>query len=164
MVSVTQRIKFKFKEKSAMKELNIKIKKTTSHSIIPRYMSEYSSGADIFANIDKDIQLKTGEIALVPGGFSMSIPEGYEGQVRPRSGLALKHGITVLNAPGTIDSDYRGAVKVILINHGKELFTIKRGERIAQLIMAKVEKASFMPVEELDDTERSDGGFGHTGL
>jgi dUTP pyrophosphatase len=145
-----------------MKEVEIKFKKLTKDSIIPEYMSKGSSGADIYA--DEELIINPGEIKLVSTGFKLSIPEGFEGQVRPRSGLALKHGITVLNAPGTIDSDYRGEVKVILINLGKENFKINKGDRIAQLIIAEVVRANFTITEELEDTIRSDGGFGHTGI
>lgn len=147
-----------------MKSLNINIKKINPDSIIPEYMSEYSSGADIFANNEENIIIEPGDIKLIPGGFSLSIPAGFEGQVRPRSGLSLKHGITVLNSPGTIDSDYRGEVKIILINHGKKPFTVKKGERIAQLVITEVIRAHFHKVSELDNTVRSDGGFGHTGV
>jgi len=145
-----------------MKKIEIKFKKITPDSIIPEYMSKGSSGSDIYA--DEELIINPGEIKLVSTGFKLSIPEGFEGQVRPRSGLALKHGITVLNAPGTIDSDYRGEVKVILINLGKENFKINKGDRIAQLIIAEVVRANFTITEELEDTIRSDGGFGHTGI
>jgi dUTP pyrophosphatase len=127
-------------------------------------MTGGSSGSDIAAAVAESITLRPGERALVPTGFCFAIPEGYEIQVRPRSGLAWKHGITVLNAPGTIDADYRGEVKVILINHGTEPYTIHRGERIAQLVPARVAReAVFVEVTELPASERGDGGFGHTG-
>lgn len=131
---------------------------------VPRRMTGGSSGSDIAAAVAESITLRPGERALVPTGFCFAIPEGYEIQVRPRSGLAWKHGITVLNAPGTIDADYRGEVKVILINHGTEPYTIHRGERIAQLVPARVAReAVFVEVTELPASERGDGGFGHTG-
>jgi len=125
-------------------------------------MSNSASGADIYAC--EELVIKPGEIKLVSTGFSMAIPEGFEGQIRPRSGLALKHGISVLNTPGTIDSDYRGEVKVILINMGTKAFTIKHGDRIAQLVITEVARASFQTVDDLDETERNEGGFGHTGF
>ena len=146
----------------ALNEIKIKFKKLKEDSILPEYMSNGSSGADIFSG--ENITISPGNISLVPTGFSMAIPEGYEGQIRPRSGLALKHGITVLNAPGTIDSDYRGEVKIILINLGKENFIINKGDRIAQLVIGEVKRPAFQLVAELDETERNEGGFGHTGI
>ncbi len=145
-----------------MNHINIKFKKLDSNSIIPEYMSNFASGADIYAS--EELVIEPGAIKLVSTGFSMAIPEGFEGQIRPRSGLALKHGISVLNSPGTIDSDYRGEVKVILINMGKEAFTIKHGDRIAQLVITEVARASFQIVDDLDETQRNKGGFGHTGF
>ena len=145
-----------------MNHINIKFKKLDSNSIIPEYMSNFASGADIYAS--EELVIEPGAIKLVSTGFSMAIPEGFEGQIRPRSGLALKHGISVLNSPGTIDSDYRGEVKVILINMGKEAFTIKHGDRIAQLVITEVTRASFQTVDDLDETQRNNGGFGHTGF
>ncbi len=118
---------------------------------------------DIPAAVGTDVVLQPGETALIPTGFSIELPRGIEGQVRPRSGLAIKHGIGILNAPGTIDSDYRGEVKIILSNFGKEPFTIHRGDRIAQLVLAKLAKAEFVQVEALSETSRGAGGFGHTG-
>ncbi|HPZ06897.1 MAG TPA: dUTP diphosphatase [Candidatus Eremiobacteraeota bacterium] len=144
-----------------MKELDIKFKKLDPNSIIPEYMSDAASGADIFSA--EEVTLETGKIKLVSTGFAISIPEGFEGQIRPRSGMTLKHGITVLNTPGTIDSDYRGEVKIILINLGDKDFLIKKGDRIAQLVITEITRAIFNTVEELDDTKRSEGGFGHTG-
>lgn len=131
---------------------------------IPEYGSASSSGADVRAFLDGDMVLPPGQSALVPTGLRFAIPEGYEIQVRPRSGLALKHQITVLNTPGTIDADYRGEVKVILINHGKENFVIQPGMRIAQLIVAPVTRAKFVNADELVGTSRGTGGFGHTGF
>ena len=129
----------------------------------PSYETPGSAGVDLRANIDDVIKLEPMERALVPTGLFMEIPEGYEGQVRPRSGMAIKHGITVLNTPGTVDSDYRGEVCVILINLSKEVFFIHNGDRIAQMVFSKVEKAAFAEVRELGETERGEGGFGHTG-
>jgi dUTP pyrophosphatase len=130
----------------------------------PIYSSESASGADLKADIDKDIVLVPGAVKLVSTGTYLDIPEGFEGQVRPRSGLAFRSGITVLNTPGTIDSDYRGEVKVILINLGNEDFTVKRGDRIAQLVFAPVVRDQFEHSDELTESERGTGGFGSTGI
>ena len=130
----------------------------------PSYQTEGTAGADVSAFLVDDYVLSPGEWAGIPTGIFMAIPEGYEVQVRPRSGLAFRNGITVLNAPGTIDSDYRGEVKVILINHSKVPFTIHNGDRIAQLVVQKVERSSFTKVAALDETERQSGGFGSTGV
>lgn len=130
----------------------------------PSYATNGASGMDLRANLDEDLVIKSGEIELVPTGIFVEIPEGYEGQVRARSGLALKYGISLPNGIGTIDSDYRGELKVILINHGKEDFVIKNGDRIAQIVFIKYEKAELEIVESLEDTERSEGGFGSTGV
>ncbi len=131
---------------------------------LPMYATDGASGMDIVANIREDIILKSGERKLIPTGFSFQLKNGQELQVRPRSGLALKHGITVLNTPGTIDSDYRGEVGVILINLGQEDFLIKRGDRIAQLVLSDVKRESLEEVNELDETIRDDSGFGSTGI
>jgi dUTP pyrophosphatase len=133
------------------------------HQQLPAYATPQSAGMDLRANIDATITLKPMERKLIPTGLFMALPEGYEAQVRPRSGLALKHGITVLNSPGTIDADYRGEVGVILINLSQEDFIINDGERIAQMVIARHETADFEQVEVLDDTERGEGGYGHTG-
>ncbi len=130
---------------------------------IPSYHSQSASGADVQAFLKEEIVIFPGKSALIPTGIKMAIPPGYEIQVRPRSGLALKHQITVLNTPGTIDADYRGEISVILINHGKESFTVTAGMRIAQLVLAPVVQARFIPVGELLETTRGVGGFGHTG-
>lgn len=135
-----------------------------SHHPLPAYATELSAGMDLRANIDKPIVLKPMERRLVPTGLHIALPVGYEAQVRPRSGLALKKGITVLNAPGTVDADYRGDVGVILINLSDEPFTIEDGERIAQMVIARHEHAEFIPVDVLDETERGEGGYGHTGV
>lgn len=128
---------------------------------LPSYATEGASGLDLRA--DEAMTLEPGEWKLVPTGIAMEIPQGWEGQIRPRSGLALRHGISMVNAPGTIDSDYRGEIGVILINHGKEPFTIARGERIAQLVLARFERAELVEWATLSTTERGGGGFGHTG-
>jgi dUTP pyrophosphatase len=131
---------------------------------LPGYETSGSAGMDVCAAVDADIVIGPGAIALVPTGFAVAIPQGYEIQVRPRSGLAVKHGVTVINSPGTIDSDYRGEVKIGLINHGSSEFTIKRGDRIAQLVLAPVVQAKLLLADSLDQTVRGTGGFGHTGV
>ena len=131
---------------------------------LPAYATAQSAGMDLRANIDSPITLRPMERRLVPTGLRIALPEGCEAQVRPRSGLALKHGITVLNTPGTIDADYRGEVKVLLVNFSNDDFVINIGERIAQMVIARYEKADLEQVAELDDTERGDGGYGHTGV
>lgn len=131
---------------------------------IPSYQTIGSAGCDICAFLTEDYVLKAGEYGMIPTGIKMAIQEGYEVQVRPRSGLAAKNGVTVLNTPGTIDSDYRGEVKVILINLGKNDFVIHNGDRIAQLVASPVTQAKFTSVDSLDETERGEGGFGHTGV
>ena len=131
---------------------------------LPEYATPQSAGVDLRANIDKPILLKSLDRALIPTGLHIALPEGYEAHVRPRSGLALKHGLTVLNTPGTIDADYRGDVGVILVNLSKEDFVVQPGDRIAQMVMGKFEQAEWELVEELDETERGDGAFGHTGV
>ena len=130
----------------------------------PRYMSEHASGMDVCAAVEQPLTLQPGDIRLVPTGIYVSIPPGYEIQVRPRSGLALKHGLTIVNAPGTIDSDYRGEVGIILGNMAREPFTVERGMRIAQLVVQSVVRARLIEQSSLDDTARSSGGFGHTGV
>jgi dUTP pyrophosphatase len=130
---------------------------------LPSYQSDGASGLDLRAAVDKSLTLKPGDIKLIPTGLSISLPEGYEAQIRPRSGLALKHGLAFVNAPGTVDADYRGEIGVIAINMGKNPMTIKRGERIAQMVIQKVSRAIVKEVEELDATERGEGGFGHSG-
>jgi len=132
--------------------------------LLPKYMSHAASGMDLYAAVDGEVVLKPGERKLIPTGFKMALPEGYEAQVRPRSGLAIKNGISVLNTPGTIDEDYRGEVGVILVNHGQEDFTVKRNDRIAQMVINKVEQADIEEVKSLTETHRSSGGFGHTGV
>ncbi|MFC2295789.1 MAG: dUTP diphosphatase [Prevotella sp.] len=131
---------------------------------LPAYATAQSAGMDLRANIDSPITLRPMERRLIPTGLRIALPEGCEAQVRPRSGLALKHGITVLNTPGTIDADYRGEVKVLLVNFSNDDFVINTGERIAQMVIARYEKADLEQVAELDDTERGDGGYGHTGV
>lgn len=130
---------------------------------LPRYQSDHAAGMDLLAAIGEDLRLAPGARSLVSTGIALAIPPGYEGQVRPRSGLAIRAGITLLNSPGTIDADYRGTVKLVVINHGSEPVTIRRGERLAQLVVTRVERASLELVNELPGTPRGEGGFGSTG-
>lgn len=134
-----------------------------SHHALPQYATALSAGLDLRANLEEGITLQPMKRRLVPTGLSIALPEGYEAQVRPRSGLALKHGITLLNTPGTIDADYRGEIGVIMVNLSDTPFNIADGDRIAQLVIARYEQAEWEAVEALDSTERGDGGFGHTG-
>src|SRR4030065_1499262 len=131
---------------------------------MPQYMTGGASGMDLFASLEKKVILEPGERKLIPTGIAVAIPEGFEGQVRPRSGLAIQKGIGVVNGPGTIDSDYRGEVGVVLINFGKEPFTIRHGERIAQMVISQVFRATLEEVDDLPVTQRQGGGFGHTGV
>ncbi|TDT61557.1 dUTP diphosphatase [Fonticella tunisiensis] len=131
---------------------------------LPNYMTKGAAGMDLFANVKDDVIIKPGEIKLIPTGIAISLPEGYEAQIRPRSGLALKHGISFVNTPGTIDSDYRGEINLIMINFGKENFTIHRGDRIAQMVINKIEIPQIVEVENLESTTRGEGGFGSTGI
>jgi dUTP pyrophosphatase len=134
-----------------------------SENELPEYSTIHSAGIDLRADLKEDIIIAPLERVLVPTGLFIELPEGFEAQIRPRSGLAINSGITVLNTPGTIDSDYRGEIMIILINLSKEIFTIKNGDRICQMVIAKHERAEFMIVDELSITNRGDGGFGHTG-
>ena len=142
--------------------MKVQIVNNSKHEL-PKYATKLSAGMDLRANIEEPIVLQPGERRLIPTGIHIGLPQGYEAQVRPRSGLALKHGITCLNSPGTIDADYTGDVGVILINHGQEPFTINDGDRIAQMVIAKYKQVTWVEVEALQATERGDGGFGHTG-
>ncbi len=134
-----------------------------SHHELPRYATPLSAGMDLRANLDEPVTLRPLERRLIPTGLRIALPVGYEAQIRPRSGLALKHGISLVNTPGTIDADYRGEIGVILINLGQEPFVVNDGERIAQMVIARHEQPQLIEVEVLDDTERGEGGFGHTG-
>ncbi|BCR04835.1 deoxyuridine 5'-triphosphate nucleotidohydrolase [Desulfuromonas versatilis] len=147
-----------------MDAIRIDIKKLRPAALLPRYMTELAAGMDLFACLENPIVLAAGERVLVPTGIALAIPAGFEGQVRPRSGLALRQGVTLVNSPGTIDADYRGEVGVIVINHGSEPVTISSGDRIAQLVIAPVRRALLAEVESLDATAREGGGFGHTGV
>lgn len=130
---------------------------------LPHYQTTHAAGVDLYAAVQGEILLDAGRWTLIPTGMAVAIPEGYEGQVRPRSGLALKHGLGMLNGPGTIDADYRGEIGIILFNFSDKPFVIKRGDRIAQLVFARIEKAEFVTVDTLTETARGAGGFGHTG-
>ncbi len=146
-----------------MEELEVFV--TSSDGVeLPRYATETSSGMDLMALVDEPVVLHPHQRALIPTGIRIGIPEGYEAEIRPRSGLAHKFGITVLNSPGTIDSDYRGEIKVLLINLGTEAFTVRRGDRMAQMVFKRIARVTWKPVENLADTERGQGGFGSTGV
>jgi len=142
--------------------MNIKIVNKSKFGL-PAYKTEHSAGMDLMANIDEEIVLKPLERCLIPTGIFIELPEGFEAQIRPRSGMAINHGITVLNTPGTIDADYRGEIKIIVINLSNESYKISPGERICQMVINKYEKVNLIEVNELNDTLRSNGGFGHTG-
>jgi dUTP pyrophosphatase len=131
---------------------------------LPRYQTEHAAGVDLYAAVEDDIIIGAGKWSLVPTGIALAIPEGYEGQVRPRSGLALQYGIGMLNGPGTIDADYRGEIGIILFNFSDRPFTVRRGDRIAQLVFSKLSRATLESVEQLSETARGAGGFGHTGV
>ena len=145
--------------------LNVQVKRLPHGKDIPlpKYMSEHAAGMDLYAGVNPEIVIPPGEWKLVPTGISIALPEGYEAQVRPRSGMALKQGVSILNTPVTVDADYRGEVSVILMNHSKEDLVIKRGDRVAQMIINKVERIEFQEVKELPQSNRGSGGFGHTG-
>jgi dUTP pyrophosphatase len=144
-------------------EVRVTVDASAKDLPLPEYKSDGASGMDLLSSNVEDIVLEPGSIKLIPTGLHISMPVGYEAQVRPRSGLALKHGISIVNAPGTIDADYRGEIGIIAANIGKEPFVVKRGTRIAQMVVARVAHAQWVPVEKLDDTARGHGGFGHTG-
>lgn len=144
--------------------VEIKVKKLHPKAVIPGYMTEHAAGMDLCTVIEAPVELLPGERTLLPTGLAMEIPPGYEGQVRPRSGLALKKGIALINSPGTIDADYRGEIGIIIINHGSETVEFHPGDRIAQLIIAPVTQATLVETDDLNDSERSSGGFGHTGV
>lgn len=142
--------------------MNIKVHYSGKHAL-PQFETTQSAGMDLRANIDAPVILQPGDRALIPTGIKMALPDGHEAQIRPRSGLAYKHGITVLNSPGTIDADYRGDVGVLLINHGREAFTVEDGMRVAQMVVAQYSQFEWESVEDLDETARGAGGFGSTG-
>lgn len=142
----------------------IPVKVLREGAILPQYMTAQAAGMDLCAALETPISLQPGGRQLIPTGLAMAIPAGFEGQVRPRSGLALRQGLALVNAPGTIDADYRGEIGIIMINHGQETVTLNPGDRIAQLVIAPVVRAQLIAVEDLDQTDRSGGGFGHTGV
>lgn len=131
---------------------------------LPRFMTKGAAGMDLYANVEDEIIVKPGGIKLIPTGISIALPEGYEAQIRPRSGLAIKHGISLVNTPGTVDCDYRGEINLIMINFGENPFVINRGDRVAQMVINKVEVPEIIEVEELEASSRGDGGFGSTGV
>ncbi len=149
-----------------MDEVILKVKRLENNPDLPlpAYESDGSSGLDLRAAVTGDITLHPGDIELIPTGISISIPKGYEAQIRPRSGMALKYGMGLVNSPGTVDADYRGEVRLITINWGKELITIRRGDRIAQMVITRISRALVQEVVQLEGTERGEGGFGHTGI
>ena len=147
-----------------MLKVQIKILPHGEDIPLPKYMSKHAAGMDLYAAVNPEVVIPPGEWKLVPTGISIALPDGYEAQVRPRSGLALKQGVSVLNTPGTVDADYRGEVGVILMNHSKDNLVVKRGDRIAQMIINKIERIEFEQVEDLPATDRGAGGFGHTGV
>ena len=142
--------------------IKVKIINRSRHPL-PAYETPYSAGMDLRAHLEAPVTLAPGERTLIPTGLYMALPPGYEAQIRPRSGLAIKHGITLLNSPGTIDADYRGEIKIILANLSQEPFTVNDGDRIAQMVIARFEQADWQPVDRLDETQRGEGGFGSTG-
>ena len=146
-----------------MINVSVALKRLRESACVPAYMTDLAAGVDLHADVEKPVPVLPGERVLVPTGLAISLPEGFEAQIRPRSGLALKHGISLVNSPGTIDADYRGEISIILINHGSEPFTIVPGERIAQMVVAPFARASFVEVENLPATGRGVGGFGSTG-
>jgi len=142
--------------------MNVKVTNTSSNPL-PKYQTSGSAGMDLYAHLAESISLAPSTQVLIPTGLHMELPQGYEAQIRPRSGLALKHGISIVNSPGTVDSDYRGEIKVVLINHGKEALIIQNGDRIAQMVIAKFEQINWEESDSLEETERGAGGYGHTG-
>lgn len=146
-----------------MVKVKVKRRPGTEDLPLPAYMTAGAAGMDLYAAVEAEVVLHPGERRLIPTGLYISLPPGYEAQIRPRSGLALRHGISMVNTPGTIDSDYRGEIGVILINHGEEPFVVRRGDRIAQMVVSRVERVEWEEVDALDESERGSGGFGHTG-
>ena len=147
-----------------IEEIDVYIHKLPGYLYVslPRYMTEHSAGMDIYAAVKTDETILPGQRKIIPTGMAIALPEGYEAEIRPRSGLAIKNGVTLVNSPGTIDADYRGEIGIIMINHGEEPFVIRRGDRIAQMIIHRVCKVSWIECRQLDATIRGDGGFGHT--
>jgi dUTP pyrophosphatase len=146
-----------------MQQVKLRVKRLRAGAALPLRMSEHAAGFDVSAAVDTPVILAPGEIRLIPCGFAMALPPGYEAQMRPRSGLAVRHGLSMINTPGTIDADYRGEVQVAAVNHGHEPFTVQPGMRIAQMVIQRVPPVELEEVADLDDTQRGAGGFGHTG-
>jgi dUTP pyrophosphatase len=146
-----------------MSEPIMRVKRLRDGAQLPKYMSDGAAGLDLAALVDDEVVIRPGERALIGTGLAIALPHGHEAQVRPRSGLAWKHGVTVLNSPGTVDEDYRGEIKVLLVNHGQEPFVVRSGERVAQLVIARVERVAIEEQGALDETVRGAGGYGHTG-
>lgn len=144
-------------------DIKVRFKKLHKGARVPQYQTAEAAAVDLHACIEAPVKIEPGRVVVVPTGLSIALPKGYEGQVRSRSGMAAKHAVAVLNSPGTVDSDYRGEVGVILINHGQQAYTVEHGDRVAQFVVAKHEQVAFVEVEELDETARGDGGFGGTG-
>jgi dUTP pyrophosphatase len=147
-----------------MRDIRVSVQ-TLSHFSglpLPQYMTEHAAGMDVYAAVSSDVSVKPGERALIPTGIAIALPDGFEAQIRPRSGLALKHGVTLVNSPGTIDADYRGEIGILLINHGDKPFVVTRGSRIAQMVIHPVYRAVWSESDELESTSRGGGGFGHT--
>ncbi len=142
--------------------LKVKIHKINNNAKLPKRMTEHAAGYDLYSCNEKDIVIKSGKVVLIPTGIALSLPAGYEAQIRPRSGLAIKHQIGVLNSPGTIDADYRGEIKIILFNFGENDFVVEHNTRIAQMVVSRHESINFVITDQLDDTDRGSGGFGHT--
>ena len=147
-----------------MEEVVVKVQRLRPDAQVPMYMTDLAAGMDLYAALEKSVSIKPGERALLPTGIALSIPPGFEGQVRPRSGLALKSGIGLVNSPGTVDADYRGEIGIILINHGQRDYVVHQGDRLAQLVIAPVCRARLEIVEDMEETTRNCGGFGHTGI
>lgn len=148
---------------SAPLRIQVKVLPGNEDLPLPRYMTERAAGMDLCAAVEEPLVLSPGERIMVPTGFRMALPEGYEAEIRPRSGLAIQHGITLINAPGTIDADYRGEVRILMINLGQEPYVLRRGDRVAQMVVHQVCRAELELAEDLEDTKRAAGGFGHTG-
>jgi dUTP pyrophosphatase len=159
-------VPLRFMADNMSEQVKVNIQRTEGNDDLPlpRYMSDGASGMDIFAAVEEPAVIPPGEVSLIPAGIRIALPEGFEAQIRPRSGLAIRNGIGLLNSPGTIDSDYRGEIKIIMFNFGKEPFVVNRGERIAQMVITRVARAILMEQDDLEDTQRGSGGFGHTGV
>jgi len=152
--------------KSMVEQVEVKIQRIEGNEDLPlpRYMSSGASGMDLFAAVTEPVTIPPKEVAVIPIGIRIAVPDGFEAQIRPRSGLAARHGIGILNSPGTVDSDYRGEVRVVLFNFGKEPFIVNRGDRVAQMVITRVARATLVEQDHLEDTPRGNGGFGHTGF